>query len=107
MSANTPLTDEFQKRFDGLPNNDINAYGDAANLIIDLISSHAELERRSGTDRVKALEDFYRGVTVCMEDTWQCEHCGHAEPWWTECNADYETREARKALTALKVNTGC
>jgi hypothetical protein len=46
-----------------------------------------------------ALRVFYEGVKECMEDTWQCVRCGNAEPWWTECNADYATREAVKTLS--------
>ncbi len=41
-----------------------------------------------------ALREFYEGVKQCMQDTFQCPGCGHAEDWWKDCNADYMTREA-------------
>jgi hypothetical protein len=25
----------------------------------------------------------------CLDDTWQCEKCGHSEPWWKNSNAHY------------------
>jgi hypothetical protein len=37
-------------------------------------------------------------VKECIDDTFQCPTCGHAEPWWRESNADYASRpEPEKA----------
>jgi uncharacterized protein YgiB involved in biofilm formation len=50
----------------------------------------------------EALRQFYNGVGDCIDDTWQCERCGNSEPWWTDTNADYLTRDARAAIAALE-----
>lgn len=49
---------------------------------IDALRSYAE-----------GLQRFYDEVMSCSDDTWQCEVCGNAEPWWKDTNADYLTRE--------------
>ena len=50
--------------------------------------------------RVAALEadrDFYKTlvgrILMYKDDVFNCTQCGHAEPWWTDSNADYATRD--------------
>jgi hypothetical protein len=58
------------------------------------------------TEDVNALRQFYEGVKESFGDTCECHICGTSDPWWTDSNADYATREARAKLEPSPCATG-
>lgn len=68
--------------------------------IVELHAAADVLESTLAKERAEReqLIKFYNGVGDCMDDTWQCPRCGHAEDWWHESNADFATRDAVATL---------
>jgi phage-related minor tail protein len=70
---------------------------EAADMLVEMQEENARLR-----EEIEALRQFYNGVGDCIYDRWECERCGNSEPWWTDTNADYATREARVVIAALE-----
>lgn len=86
LSENRALHDRFKE-----------AHADHTALqraIVGDTGASAILEADRLLSENKALRAFKEAIDECKEDTWQCEVCGHAEPWWKDSNADYLTRTA-------------
>ncbi len=56
------------------------------------VSADAADALEAQAQRIAELEEIITVLKECMDDRWECERCGHSEPWWTGSNADYMTR---------------
>lgn len=80
------LHDDPKCNWEALPERHKDSYRESQAAVLDALTAAGMVVV---TEQQKRIAD---AVEECKHDTWQCEKCGHSEPWWTDSNADLSSR---------------